>query len=104
MEKETKVDIIHENVSKEDKDLKDLAAYLPNKQNEILAKLKELETENLRLREVLERYENVNMTLSKENEDLKYQLDKDRIIQDRYEREIEDISGKIKSIYWEYYA
>ena len=90
MEKETKVDIIHENVSKEDKDLKDLAAYLPNKQNEILAKLKELETENLRLREVLERYENVNMTLSKENEDLKYQLDKDRIIQDRYEREIED--------------
>ena len=36
MEKETKVDIIHENVSKEDKDLKDLAAYLPNKQNEIV--------------------------------------------------------------------
>jgi peptidoglycan hydrolase CwlO-like protein len=104
MEKETKVDIIHKDVSKEDKDLKKLVTYLQNKQTEIFTKLKELETENLRLRyavdndeEAFKRYKNINTLIGKENKDLQDEVD-------RYEREREDIAEKIEYLYLEYFG
>ena len=104
MKKETKVDRIHEDISKESKDLKDLVAYLQNKQTEIIAKLKELETENLKLRyavdndkEAFKRYKNIDTLIGKENKDLQDEVD-------RYKREREDIAEKIEYLYLEYFG
>jgi chromosome segregation ATPase len=82
--------------------VKDRMDKLLHKQNELFAKLKELETENLKLRYAvnkdrasLNRYKNIDMPLNREIAQLKEKLD------DSNKTEIE-LKHKIRDIYHQY--